>query len=62
MLKKTKTIIRKNIGVTLTLKIKNLCSKMTVLLMTVNVGKIRQTPSAISFCIIDCHFANPGAG
>ena len=28
-------------------------------LMTVNDGKIRQQPSVTSFCIFDCHFANP---
>ena len=27
--------------------------------MTVNVGKIRQQSSDTSFCIFDCHFANP---
>ena len=27
--------------------------------MTENVSKIRQQPSVTSFCIFDCHFANP---
>ena len=30
--------------------------------MTVNVGKIRQQLSVTSFCIFDCHFANPATG
>ena len=30
-------------------------------LITVNVGKIRHQPPVTSFCIFDCHFANPAS-